>query len=296
MEKTGSSVLHELPPLSEADCIYVIERRKSEFNFPIHSHTEFEINYVENATGALRVVGDSIEEIGDYDMVLITGENLEHAWQTHHCTTGNIREITIQFSGDWLSGSVLNKNQFKSIRAMFEQARKGVAFSLSTILKVRYLLNSLTLEVVGFYSVLNFLTLLYELSISKEMRTLASNSFAQQNGSSLSRRIRKVDKFLKENYSQDITLKDAAAIVSMSEVAFSRFFTAHAGKTFTEYLADIRLGHVSRLLVDSNKSIAEICYECGYNNLSNFNRIFKRRKGCSPRDFRSMYRKKQLIL
>ena len=66
--------MHELPPLSEADCIYVIERRKSEFNFPIHSHTEFEINYVENATGALRVVGDSIEEIGDYDMVLITGQ------------------------------------------------------------------------------------------------------------------------------------------------------------------------------------------------------------------------------
>ena len=296
MEKTGNNVLHELPPLSEADCIYVIERRKSEFNFPIHSHTEFEINYVENAAGARRVVGDSIEDIGDYDMVLITGENLEHAWQTHQCITGNIREITIQFSDDWLSSSVLNKNQFKSIRAMFEQARKGVVFSLPTILKVRYLLNSLTLEDVGFYSVLNFLTLLYELSISKDMRTLASNSFARSDESNMSRRVRKVDKFLKENYAQDISLKDAADIVSMSEVAFSRFFTAHVGKTFTEYLTDIRLGHISRLLVDSNKSIAEICYECGYNNLSNFNRTFRRKKGCSPRDFRNTYRKKQLIL
>lgn len=286
--------MRELPPLSDTDCFYVIERKKNEFSFPIHYHAEFELNYVENAAGAKRIVGDSIEDIGDYDLVL-TGNNLEHGWETANCDSQNIREITVQFSGDWLSEKLLAKNQFESIRKMFDQARKGVVFSLPAILKVRYLLNSLTMEEIGFYSVVNFLSLLYELSISKGMRTLASTSFAKLDETNLSRRVRKIDKFLKENYMRDITLAEAAKEVNMSEVAFSRFFTQHSGSSFTDYLANIRLGHVTRMLVDSSKSIAEICYECGYNNISNFNRIFKKKKGCSPREFRNIYQKKQVI-
>jgi len=296
MKTSKNAVLHEITPLSDADCIYVIERKKAEFNFPIHTHKEFEINYIENAKGARRVVGDSIEEVDEYDLVLITNENLEHAWQNHNCKSSNIREITLQFSGDWLSEKLLSKNQFLSISKMFEKAKKGLVFSLPTVLKVRPLLNSLTCEDTGFYLVINFLSLLYEISIATDSRTLASSSFASAENDSLSRRIRIVDTYLKENFAREISLKEVAQLANMSEVAFSRFFSQHAGKNFTEYLTDIRIGKITRLLVDSSKTISEICYECGYNNMSNFNRTFKKKKGCSPREFREMYRKKQVIV
>lgn len=291
-----SSVLHEITPLSERDCIYVIERNKTEFNYPIHTHREFEINYIENAAGAQRIVGDSIEEIGDYELVLISNDHLEHGWQNHHLKPTVIREITIQFSDDWLSEKLLAKNQFHTINTMLQEGSKGLAFSLSTILKVRPLLNSLTCEQKGFYLVTTFLTLLYELSVANDSRTLASRAFAHAENNIQSRRIRMADAYLQKNFARDITLREVAELANMSEVAFSRFFSQHTGKSFTEYLIDIRIGKVARLLVDTNKTIAEICYECGYNNMSNFNRIFRRKKGCTPREFREMYHKKQVIV
>jgi AraC-like DNA-binding protein len=291
----NKKVLHELPPLSEVDCFYVIERRKSEFTFPVHSHDVFELNYVENASGARRIVGDSVEEISNYDLVLISGKNIEHAWQTHNCTSNNIREITVQFSSDWLTSQLLGKNQFESIRKMFEMGRAGVAFPLPTILKIRSLLNSLTCEDIGFYSVINFLSLMYELSVSQDMRPLASSSFARVESNSMSRRIKAADNYLRNNYSKNIKLSEVAAVVNMSEMAFSRFFIQHTGKSFTAYLTDIRMGHVMSLLLNSQKSVSEICYECGYNNISNFNRLFKKKKGTSPREFRDLYNKKQVI-
>ena len=82
----------------------------------------------------------------------------------------------------------------------------------------------------------------------------------------------------------------------MTPVAFSRFFKLRAGKTISEYIIDIRLGNATRLLVDTTNTISEICYECGFNNVSNFNRIFKKRKECSPKVFRENYRKTKLIV
>ncbi len=288
--------LFEITPLSEADCLYVIERNKNEFNFPIHTHREFELNYVENAAGAQRIVGDSIEEIGDYELVLIANASLEHGWQNGRLPKGrNIREITIQFSDDWLSDKLLSKNQFHSIRTMLQQGGKGLSFPLSTILGVRSLLNSLTNEGKGFYMVTTFLTLLYELSVSEGARTLASTAFARADNDIQSRRIRAVDSWLRKNFNSDVKLSEAAALANMSETAFSRFFSLHTGKSFTDYLIDIRMGNAARMLVDTNRTIAEICYGCGYNNVSNFNRIFRRVKGCTPSEFREMYHKKQVI-
>ena len=292
----GSSVLHEITPLSEADCLYVIERNKTEFNFPIHTHREFELNYVENAAGARRIVGDSIEEIGDYDLVLIANGSLEHGWQDGNLERGkNIREITVQFSDDWLSERLLSKNQFSSIRKMLEAGANGLAFPLSTILGVRSLLNSLTNEGKGFYMVTTFLTLLYELSSSEDARTLASSAFANAGSHGNSRRIMAVDAYLRKNFTRDVKLSEAARVANMSETAFSRFFRQHTGKSFTDYLTDMRIGNAARMLVDTGKTVAEICYGCGYNNMSNFNRIFRRKKGCTPSEFRELYHKKQVI-
>jgi len=288
-------VLHEITPLSDKDCFYIVERNKTDFTFPLHQHFEYELNYVENAAGARRTVGDSIEVIGNYDLVLITGKELEHVWENHNCTSKAIREITIQFSSDLLPDHLLNKTPFISIKTMLEKAQKGLAFPLSTIVTIRPFLNSLTHEVQSFYAMIHFLILLYELSQSNDTHTLASSSFAQTDPTMESRRIKKVHEYLITHYTEEIRLAQVAQLVGMSEASFSRFFKLSTGKCFTDYLIDIRLGFAIRLLVDSEHSIAEICFKCGFNNISNFNRIFKKWKGCTPKAFRDNYRKKKII-
>jgi AraC-like DNA-binding protein len=91
-------------------------------------------------------------------------------------------------------------------------------------------------------------------------------------------------------------LEELAALVGMSPVAFSRFFHRRTGRTLSEYIVDIRLGHAARMLVDTAKNISEICYECGFNNLSNFNRTFKAKRHYTPRDFRAMFKKNKVMV
>lgn len=289
-------IIRELTPLSAQDSLYIIERIKENFDFPLHSHGEFELNFIENARGAQRIIGDSVDEIEEYELILITGPDLVHTWQTYHCKSKKIREITIQFAKNLLPPELLDKNQFQPIREMFVRAQKGLSFSLHTILKVRPLLNSLPHETEGFFSVISFFTLLYELSKDKSARELASSSFARRTDNSRCRRIQQVEAFVESNYSKDISLKDVAAIANMSEYSFGRFFKAQTGRTFTDYLIGIRIGHAVRAMVSTSDTILEISYKCGFNNVSNFNRLFRKIKGYSPREFREFYKKRKLIL
>ena len=128
-----------------------------------------------------------------------------------------------------------------------------------------------------------------DLSKSKNMKVLSVANYSNSVTSYNSRRIEKVIEFLNTQYDKKITLKDAAKIANMSEVSFSRFFKANTGISFIDNLIDIRLGHASRLLIDTNYSINEIAYSCGFNNISNFNRLFKKKKNYAPKKFREDY-------
>ena len=289
-------VMREITPLSDSDCFYLADRHKSTFDFPIHSHPEYELNFIGNAAGVRRTVGDHNETIGDYDLVLITSPNLEHVWEQGACTNTDIREITIQFTSDVLPASLLSKNQFHSIRRMLDRAQCGLAFSLNTIMKVYGKLDALSHQQRGFHAVLAFLELLYDLSLSEDARTLSSSSFARIETQHESRRVAKVQAFIAQHYSEDIRLEALADLVGMTPVAFSRFFHQRTGRTLSTYIIDIRIGRASRLLIDSDQTVAEICYDCGFNTLSNFNRIFKQKKGCTPKEFREAYRKKKVIV
>jgi AraC-like DNA-binding protein len=290
--KQSKSAIHEITPLSEKDCLYIADRRKSSFTYPIHSHAEYELNFTMNASGVRRVVGDSIETIGDYDLVLITGKELEHVWEQNECKSNNIREITIQFSPELFFDNFLNKNQFSSIRHMFELARNGLAFSTEAIMKAFHLLDTLSSGQQGFYAVIKFLTLLYELSLYVDnARILSSSSFAKAGLYTDSRRVRKVQEYINANYKENITLNELAGMTGMTPVSFSRFFKLRSSKSPFDYIIDVRLGHATRMLAESTMSVAEICFECGFNNISNFNRVFKKNKNCSPREFRDNYKK-----
>lgn len=289
-------IMREITPLSERDCFYIADRRKTEFTYPIHCHAEYELNFTEHASGVRRVVGDSSEIIGDYDLVLITGKELEHVWEQHECTSKDIREITIQFSSDLFFQNFINKNQFNSIRKMLERAQCGLCFPMQAIMKVYNWLDKLASQEQGFYAVMNFLRILYELSLYDDARVLSSSSFAKIEVASDSRRVQKIQQYIAAHYQEEIRLGFLADMVGMTPVSFSRFFHLRTGKTLSDYIIDIRLGYATRLLVDSSRTIAEICYDCGFNNLSNFNRLFKRKKGCSPKEFRENYRKTKILI
>ncbi len=290
-------VLRELPPLLDSDFMYVADRRKKEFTYPIHKHEVFELNYVENGEGVLRIVGDSAETIGNRELVLITSPDLEHVWEQDKCKSEDIREITVQFFFDFNSSySLFNRTPLLPIKRLFERARKGVAFTPETIEKVYPLLNSLSSTKDKFYSVINFLTLLYELSLADDTRELASSSFAKVDVDSESRRILKVKEYINKHYTEEIRLADMADLVGMSTTSFSRFFKLRSGKTLSDYVVEMRLGVAARQLVDTTNSVSEICYGCGFNTLSNFNRLFRKYKGCSPTEFREKYFKTKIIV
>jgi len=289
MEPTN--IFREITPLSSHDCFLIIDRVKNKFSYPVHVHPEIELNFIENAKGGKRIIGDSIEEIDDLELCLIGSEKLEHGWVDFESETNPIHEITIQFHSDLFLGSLLTKKQFHSLSVMFENSKKGLAFSRPAIERVKDKLNSLAKNKNDFYSVLDLLYILYELSNDTDVRILSNSTFVNEVEMSESQRVQRLINYIESNYKHVLRLGEIAAKFGYSEVSFSRFIKKRTGKNFVEYVNDLRLGMASSKLVNSNSSIAEICYECGFNNLSNFNRIFKNRKGCSPKEFRENYTK-----
>jgi AraC-like DNA-binding protein len=283
-----STLLREITPLTQNDCFTLFSRMKSEFDFPLHYHEEFELNFIRNAKGARRVVGDHIEEIDELELVLV-GSNLQHAWFTHNCKSGEIREITIQFHKDLFDEKLLRRNQLSFIRTMLEKSLRGILFSKETTQQLAPRIIELN-QKQGFDSVLELMSILHDLSISRNMRILSDASFNNTEQYTYnSRRIEKTLEYMNQNFDKPITLNEVARLANMSDAAFSRFFKQRTGNTFIDSLTEIRLGHASRMLIDTTQSIAEVAYHCGFNNISNFNRIFKKKKNCTPKDFRESF-------
>lgn len=280
-------IYHEITPLTQNDCFTIFSRTKSGFDFPLHYHEEFELNFIENAKGAKRIVGDSIEQIDDLELVLV-GSNLSHGWFNHECKSENIFEITIQFHKDLFDDKFLKRNQLAHIRNLLERASRGILFSRETIEAIKPKLIAFSKQ-SGFDSVLDLMSILHTLSISRNTSMLASASFVNEKYSHNSRRIEKAFQFMHQNYKTEISLIDVAKEVNMSEVAFSRFMKKRTGRNYVEILNDIRLGYASRFLIDTTDTIAEISFQCGFNNLSYFNRVFKKKHHCTPKEFRKNY-------
>lgn len=292
----NKTILREVTPLSDKDCFMIFSRVKKEFTFPLHVHAEYELNFIENGQGTKRVVGDSIEIIDNLELTLITGGELVHGWLNHECKSEEIKEITIQFHEDLLANSLLQKTQFKTVKEMLERAQKGITFSQATIQKMKDRIYALASENKGAHSVLTLFGILYDLSISPSIRELSSTSFGFTTENYDSRRVKRAYSYMLENYEQDITLHDVASLIGMSDAAFSRFLKKQTGRNFIDSLNDIRLGHAARMLLDTTHSVLEISMSCGFNNLSNFNRIFKKKKGYTPSEFRANYKQTRFFL
>ena len=292
-----SRVLHEITPLGDYEFLYIADRHKKEFTYPIHQHNLFELNFVEQAAGCRRVVGDSSEVIGDYDLVLITSPDLEHVWEQHECHSQDIHEVTVQFYLDFeREGSPLKTNPFRSIYRMLVRAKHGLAFPMQAVMAIYQRLVRLSAIEESFLMVHELFYILYELSKYDDARELSSSAFAKVSIESDSRRVLKVKNHIATHITDDLRLEDLSSMIGMTPSAFSRFFTLHPGKNLSEYLVDIRLGNAARRLIDTTDTVSEICYCCGFNTLSNFNRLFRKRKGCSPTEFREKYCKTKVII
>jgi AraC-like DNA-binding protein len=282
-----NNVMREITPLTPGDCFTIFSRVKSKFDFPLHYHDEYELNLILNAKGAKRVVGGSIEVIDELELVLI-GPNLYHAWFTHQTNSEAITEVTIQFHKDLFDEKFLKRNQMSFVKSMLDRAQRGITFSPETISEIKERVQNLDKK-KGFTSVLELLSILHDLSTSRNMKTLSDASFTSEQFNYNSRRIEKVFEHMNANYNRQVTLAEVAALANMPEASFSRFIKKRTGKTFIDSLNEIRLGHASRMLIESTNTVAEIAYKCGFNNISNFNRIFKRKKFCIPKQFRETY-------
>ncbi len=283
-----SKVYNEITSLTPNDCFLVFSRTKSKFDYPLHYHEEFELNFIQNAAGIQRIVGNSIELIQESELVLV-GSDLAHGWfNIENVALNNVHEVTIQFHKDLFDEKFLSRDQMSQIRKMMEQSQNGIVFSKETINSIREDLNTLS-QKKGFNSVIELVSILHKLSISNNMRLLSSLALADKSVTHESRRMEKILTYLKNNYQEKITLEEVTEAVNMTVISFSRFIKKRTGKTFTEFLNDIRLSHSCRLLIETQQTITEISYKCGYNNLSYFNRIFKRRYNITPKEFRDAY-------
>ncbi|MEG1543695.1 MAG: AraC family transcriptional regulator [Tannerellaceae bacterium] len=280
--------LIEVTPLSVEDCFLVIERSKQNFVFPLHMHPEFELNYLENAGGAIRVVGDSVEEISNLDLVLIAG-GTKHTYSNHNCPCEKISEITIQFYSS-LFDSLMGKRLFETIRVMFEKASHGLVFSQPMIRYIQPELKMLSAERPdSFQNLLRLISILKTLSLDKDARRLNAQNTIKDFKDHACDRLDSIMLYLHENYQRPVLLSDVAASINMSSVSLSRFLRKWTGKTFVDNLTDIRIAEAVCRLIDTSDTIAEIGYRCGFNNLSNFNRTFKKRKGSTPTAYREKY-------
>lgn len=282
------NIHREITPLNENDCFLVFERSRNHFNFPIHFHPEYEINFIFNAKGAKRTVGDHIEEIDNYELVMV-GPNIYHGWEDYkNNPEQTLHEITIQFPRNLFDTLILKKNILEPIKKLFISSNQGILFSTETAMKLESKLRSLNGK-NGFENFLTFQSLLYDLALSKNKKLLTSISFKETTDFFKSEKIEKIFNYVKINYKNTIRVEKAASMINMTVISFSRLIKQQTGKTFIEFVNELRLGFAARMLIETDESISEICFVCGFNNISNFNRLFKKSKNCSPSEFRNNF-------
>lgn len=282
-------ILNEITRLEPLDIFYIGERHKTYFEYPPHCHEEFELNFVENAAGVSRVVGDSRETISNLDLVFITGSKLVHVWEQGSCPEQDIHEITLHIAPDAFRGSFMDKRYFGSIRRMIERAQRGLAFPESAIQVMKEDIINLAHSADSFAAVMRLFNLLYRMSLVEDAHELSSSSFSETEESAEDERITQVREFIAKNYHRNITSQEMADLACMSPESFSRFFHHRTGKTPNRYIIDYRLGIAARLLLTTQLPISEIGFSCGFNTLSHFNRLFRESKGCTPSEFRERF-------
>lgn len=277
-----AEIQQEICPIAADDLFIIMDHPNAVFEYPIHCHPEYEINLVINTNGT-RVIGDSEESFEGSDLVM-TGPYIPHVWKAD---SNENRVITIQFSREILNFEILNKRLFMPIKQLLLESIHGLHFFGPEAEHIKEEIVELT-KIQGFHSATRFLNILHSLA-HVPRRKLVSNRYESESliHQSKSRRINKVCKYIEDNISQKISLSEAADLVNMSDSAFSHFFKKQTSISFITYVNNLRVAKACELLANTELSASEICYDCGFNNKSNFIRIFTKRKNMTPIEYRN---------
>lgn len=255
-----------------------------------HHHAELELVVILKSTGT-RFIGDNIEQFCEGEVVLI-GINLPHMWlnDKEYFETNSTLEaeaIAIHFNEDFAGKDFLKMPEMVSIAKLLERSSQGIKFSGDLNWFIYQIKN--IHELTPFDKTMKFIKLLNYLAKNNDHTLLSSSGFINSFKKTGRNNLDKVYEYIVKNFKDDIKRSDVAEIANMDPSAFSRFFKRVHRKTFTEYLLEVRIGYACKLLIENKNSISEICYESGFNNLSNFNRQFKKAMSCSPSDYSKLH-------
>ncbi|HVK46549.1 MAG TPA: AraC family transcriptional regulator [Pseudobacter sp.] len=261
------------------------------FSSEFHFHEECQLVYVIQSQGK-RIIGDSIEPFASDEVVLL-GPQIPHVWYNdkhyfeHQASEIHARSIALFFNEEKILRELSMFAPVHKLEAVLQKARRGMKFEGQTKEMLKELLLQISMK-EGLDRVITLLNIFKILDQSVEYQLLASEGYTNKYLSNDKERIDKVFHYIFENFRQDISLNDVAAIANMNRQAFCRYFKSRTQKTFVEFLNEVRISHACRLLTESNQAVANLAYDCGFNSITNFNRIFKEIKGISPRQFRNM--------
>ena len=248
-----------------------------------HFHPELELVYVNKGQGK-RHIGNHLSYFNNSQLLLL-GSNLPHNGFTDRLTI-NGSETLVQFKQEFLGHHFFDIPEMESINRLFERAKKGILFGIETKQKLGKKIEKLN-EKEGFKKILILLEVLHGLAKAKDYTILNADGFSFETEPQDSAKIDKIFKHINQNFQEHISLDEIADIVSMTVPAFCRYFKKVTGKTFTKLVNEYRVVHATKLLSESNMSIADISFECGFNNFSHFNKLFREFTGKSASKYRS---------
>ncbi len=248
-----------------------------------HFHPELELVYVNGGSGK-RQIGSHVSYYTNGDLILI-GSNLPHCGFTD-ALTGNTSETVVQMKLDFLGTDFFKIPEMKKIESLFNSASGGIAFYGKTKVKIGEKMEVLEYQ-TDFQRLLSILNILNELGNSKEIRLLNASGFSLETDVKDNDRINVIFNHVKNNFKEEITLDQISSMVSMTIPSFCRYFKKITNKTFVQFVNEYRLVHASKLLAEKPMSITEVCFECGFNNFSHFNKSFKAFTGQNPSEYRN---------
>jgi AraC-like DNA-binding protein len=259
------------------------------FDYPWHYHYEYELAYIPNGQG-IRYVGNSIENFFNNDLVLI-GSKVPHCWMYEPSQDKQApNAVVIYLKGNFFDKEWIQSFEFEGIRNLLKLSEKGVKFGQAVTLKLQQQIIDIV-KLSPIHKFISLMQILQELSESSEYRLLCEQKFSADLDQGNSDRINIVCKYIDEHYQDKISLAAVADQVHMSPEYFSRFFSQTMKKSFFEFLNEYKISKSCKLLIETDKSITEICYNSGFASVPFFYRQFKKFKNCQPKQYRLNYAK-----
>lgn len=254
------------------------------FKWHYHYHPEFEIVCVFEGT-ARRHVGNHFSNYEDGDLVLI-GSNLPHGGFGYG-SEGRHEEIVIQFTEDFLGDKFLDKPEMEAIKKLFERSKRGISFYGETKEALSEKFRNL-LQLSHFERLIGLLNILQNLAKSDEYIFLNQANIRYNFSQKDQERLSRVYKYVEDNYFQEIDIQEVAKICNLTIPAFCNYFKKNLNQTFTYFTNEYRVNQACKMLVEGHE-IVDICFGCGFNNVSYFGRVFKQIKGTNPSQFRRKF-------